>query len=103
MAVFDPSSRYADLPTAEWVLPDGRRVRFTRRRLLPQGSTLPVLADLTVTDSDRLDLIAGRTLGDPEQYWQICDANDVMNPADLLSRPGQRLRIPLTGPTGGLT
>ena len=101
MQVFPPNSRYADLPTAERELSDGRKLLFTRRRLLPQGQTLPVVAELTPTDSDRLDLIATRSLADPEQYWRICDANDVMNPADLLNRRGQRLRIPLIGPGRG--
>ena len=99
--MYTPSSRYAAVPTAERELADGRTVRFTRRRLLPPTRTIPVVAELTPTDADRLDLIAARTLADPELYWRICDANDVMNPAEALS-PGRRLRIPLIGPDGGL-
>ena len=99
--MFAPSSRYAELPTAERELADGRTFRFTRRRLLPQTRTLPVVAELTPTDADRLDLIAARTLADPELYWRICDANDVMNPAEALGVQ-RRLRIPLIGPDGGM-
>jgi hypothetical protein len=94
--MFDETSRYADLPTAELLLSDGRRVRYAQRRFLPQARSLPVLAEIVTTPADRLDLLAGRTVGDPEQYWRICDANDTMNPAALLSPPGRRLRIPLT-------
>jgi nucleoid-associated protein YgaU len=45
-----------------------------------------------VKQSDRLDLIAARTLGDPLLFWRIADANDAMNPFDLLTR--RALRIP---------
>ena len=49
-------------------------------------------------DLPTLDLIVeitARTLGDPEQYWRVCDANDAMNPAELTVRPGRTLRVPL--------
>ena len=32
-------------------------------------------------------------LGDPEQFWRICDANDAMHPLDMTSEPGRILRI----------
>jgi hypothetical protein len=95
--MFAPTSRYADLPTAERSLDDGRRVRYVRRRFLPQERDLPAATEVTTTDADRLDLLANRALGDPEQYWRLCDANAVMNPATLLDGAGQRLRLPVTG------
>jgi hypothetical protein len=95
--VFTATSRYADLPTAATVLPDGRRVRYAQRRFLPPTSAVQAVSEQAVTAADRLDLLAGRALGDPEQYWRICDANPVMHPADLLSSPGRRLRIPVSG------
>jgi len=94
--MFDETSRYAGLPTAELRLADGRRVRYARRRFLPQGASLPVLSEIATTGADRLDLLAARTLDDPELYWRICDANDAMNPANLLATPDRRLRVPLT-------
>jgi hypothetical protein len=93
--VFDDTSRYAELPTAEMESADGRRIRYTSRRFLPQGRTLPILAEVVTTDADRLDLLAARALDDPAQFWRICDANDVMNPAMLLAEPGRAIRIPL--------
>lgn len=95
--MFTSTSRYADLPTAETVLGDGRLVRYAQRRFLPPTSAVPAVSELTATSADRLDLLAGRALGDPEQYWRICDANPVMHPADLLSTPGRRLRLPVSG------
>ena len=94
--MFDETSRYAGLPTAELQLPDGRRVRYALRRFLPRGASLPAVSEIATTDADRLDLLAARTLDDPTLYWRICDANDVMNPATVLATPDRRLRIPLT-------
>jgi hypothetical protein len=99
--VFTPTSRYAGLPTAELVTADGRRARYVTRRFLPPGSSVGAAAEVVVADGDRLDLIATRTLGDPEQYWRICDANDAMHPAELVAEPGARRRIPLADGTFG--
>jgi hypothetical protein len=92
--MFDPRSRYASLSTAEYTMSDGRKIVYQRRRFLPQGETRLSLTTLSVTQDDRLDRITNDTLGDPEQFWQICDANNAMNPLTLLSEPVQELRIP---------
>ena len=52
-----------------------------------------LLLEHTVTEGDRLDNIAARYLGDPEQFWRICDANGVMRPDELTETVGRRLRI----------
>ena len=95
--MFDYTSRYYALETATATLPDGRAVSYKRRRFLPQPGALPLLAEVTVTQGDRIDLITGRTLGQPEQFWRICDANSAMNPFDLTaeSEIGRVLRVPL--------
>lgn len=93
--MFDPDSRYAPLPTRALDLPDGRRVAYKSRRFLPPGQSLTLLAEVTTTQADRLDLITARTLGTPELYWHICDANDAMNPIDLVDEPGRILRVPM--------
>jgi len=95
--MFEPSSRYYHLEKAEYTMPDGRIVIYRRRRFLPRGEDMPLLAEVTVTEGDRLDLIAAKTLGNPEQFWRICDANNAMNPTDLTaaSEIGRILRIPL--------
>lgn len=92
--MFTASSRYANLETAEYTTSDDRKVRYKRRRFVPQGESRLVLTTLNVTQDDRLDLITAETLGNPEQFWQLCDANNAMNPFDLLSEPTQELRIP---------
>jgi hypothetical protein len=45
----------------------------------------------------RPDLLAYRTLGDPEQFWRLCDANAVLRPVDLTADPGRPVRIPGPG------
>ena len=98
--MFDPGSRYAALETATRVQADGRRVAYVRRRFLPQGRALPTLVEIAVEQADRLDLITSRTLGDPEHFWRVCDANDAMNPFDLTSDEaiGRLLKVPVPQP-----
>lgn len=91
--MFDPNSRYYELETAIWTAPDGREVPYKRRRFLPQGSAMPRLAEVTVTEGERLDSITARTLSDPEQFWRVADANDAMDPTELTEQPGRLLRI----------
>ena len=93
--MFESASRYTPLETARHTMPDGRVVAYKRRRFLPQGGEMEVLVEVTVADGERLDQIAARTLGDPEQYWRICDACDAMNPVSLVVRPGRVLRVPV--------
>ena len=93
--MFEPTSRYCALATGTHTLPDGRTVAYKRRRLLPRGRDLPLLVEVPVTEGDRLDLITARTLGDPEQFWRVCDANDALNPPDLLAELGRVLRVPV--------
>jgi hypothetical protein len=92
--MFEPTSRYANIPTAKWTAPDGRIIAYKRRRFLPPPQSLTLLVEVTVAQGERLDLIAARTLGDPEQFWRICDASGAMNPAELTAEPGRTLRVP---------
>jgi hypothetical protein len=93
--MFDFTSRYYSIETATHASPDGRLLRYKRRRFLPPGEALALLAEAAVTQGDRLDLITARTLGDPEQFWRIADANEAMNPFGLTEEVGRRLRVPV--------
>lgn len=93
--MFEQNSRYYKIETATLIDPGGREVAYKLRRFLPRAEELQTLVNVTVVQSDRLDLIASRTLGDPEQFWRICDASDAMNPPDLLAEPGKTVRVPL--------
>jgi hypothetical protein len=93
--MFEYTSRYYNLETLVITLPSGQVVTYKARRFLPQGGDLPLLVELQVQQDERLDLIAARTLGDPEQFWRICDANNAMDPLDLTDETGQLIRISL--------
>jgi hypothetical protein len=82
------------------VEPGGRNVAYVRRRFLPQGRSLPTLVEVVVEQADRLDLITARTLGDPEHFWRVCDANDAMNPFELTADEavGHLIRVPVPQP-----
>jgi hypothetical protein len=82
--MFESTSRYFHLKTSTYMDPSGREITYVHRRFLPQGEQQPLLVEVTVTDGDRLDLIAARTIGDPEQFWRLADANNAMNPFDLI-------------------
>ena len=92
--MFQPTSRYYNVEIAEWTAGDGRVVRYVRRRLIPLEPQ-PALAEHTVIAGDRLDNVTARYLGDPEQFWRVCDANRAERPDDLTARPGRVLIIPM--------
>jgi hypothetical protein len=93
--MFDQDSRYHEIGKAVHVTRDGREISYVQRRFLPHGEALPLLTEVTIKDGDRLDLIAVRALGQVEQSWRIADANNAMSPRDLMSEPGQVLRVPV--------
>lgn len=93
--MFDYTSRYYAIETVIHVGRDGRELPYKRRRFLPDGKSLPLLAEVDVVQGDRLDLVAARSLGVSEAFWRVADANDAMNPFDLTATPGRRLRVPL--------
>jgi hypothetical protein len=59
------------------------------------AQTMTILAEVLVTRGDRLDFITFRTLGDPEQFWRVCDANNTMKPSELTEKIGAMIHIPL--------
>ena len=92
--MFPVTSRYYGIETAKFVSPNGRQIVYLRRRFLPLATTA-ILTEHTVTQSDRLDNITARYLGDPEQFWRLCDANNAMHPDELTAELGRRINIPL--------
>ncbi|WP_255954122.1 hypothetical protein [Streptomyces odontomachi] len=92
------SSRYHDAEIGVHTQPDGTEVRYTKRRLLPP---LDAAADgtvpHTVSEGERPDLLAQRYLGAPDQWWQIADANPVLDPHELTAEPGRTIDVPLPG------
>src|SRR5262245_8420764 len=92
---FPPNSRYHGVATATLAAADGKTVTYLRRRFVPPPERFAVLQEHTVTQGDRLDLLAMQYLGDPEQFWRLCDANAAIRPDELTETAGRRLRITL--------
>jgi hypothetical protein len=93
--MLDFKSRYHNLETATLTTQEGRVVVYKRRRFVPSPSELPTLSEVVPVEGERLDLLTARTLGDPEQFWRICDANNTLSPFDLVRECEDTLRIPL--------
>ncbi len=93
--MFEETSRYYSLETEIYETADGRIIKYKKQRFLPQGKNLSLLVNVTVNEGNRLDLIAAQTIGDSEQFWRICDANNAMNPFDLTTEVGKTLRVPI--------
>ena len=91
--MFEPTSRYYNIEDAAFTTTNGT-VTYKRRRFPPQGEAMRLLVEVKVVEEGRLDLIAAGTIGDPEQFWRICDANNALNPFDL-EQSGRMLRVPI--------
>lgn len=94
-ALFPPTSRYYGIDTATIEAIDGRVTIYLQRRFVPAPERFALLVEHSVTQSERLDNITARYLGDPEQFWRVCDANGAMRPEELTEKVGRKLRITL--------
>jgi hypothetical protein len=92
---FAATSRYYGIATAQLTQADGRTVVYVRRRFLPAPELFAPLQIIAVTAGDRLDNLAARYTGDPQQFWRLCDANAAMLPEALVAEVGSLLRITL--------
>ena len=92
---FPPTSRYNGIALSTFTAADGRTITYLQRRILPSPDSFAPLQLHTVTQGERVDTLAAQFLGDPLQYWRICDANGVMRPEELVERIGGTVRITL--------
>ena len=89
------TSRYYGTAVNTFTAPDGTQIPYMARRLLPDPASFTAIAQYTVVAGDRLDLIAYRLFSDSAQWWQIADANPVLDPRELTAEPGRKIRITL--------
>jgi hypothetical protein len=97
-SLFRSNSRYYGVDTAMLTAPNGKTTIYLRRRFVPSPMRFALLQEHIITQGDRLDNITANYLGDPEQFWRVADANNAMNPVDLvepLDKIGSRLKITL--------
>jgi hypothetical protein len=92
---FPATSRYSGIATVQFADSTGRVVVYLRRRFVPSPAHFALLQEHRVQQSDRLDNIAAHYLGDPEQFWRLCDANGVLRPDELTETVGRRIRVTL--------
>ena len=92
---FPPTSRYHGMDTTTTETVEGKTIVYLRRRFIPPRERFALLQEHTVTQGERIDHIAAQYLGDPEQFWRICDANGAMRPEELTETVGRRIRITL--------
>ena len=79
--MFARGSRYETVLEAVYVDAKGRPRPYKLLRPFPPPA--PTRQVYTFADGDRLDLVASRFYGDPEQFWRICDAGHTARPDDL--------------------
>ena len=94
-SLFPPTSRYHGIDTATLETAAGKTIIYLRRRFVPPPERFELLEEHVVAQGERLDNITARHLGDPEQFWRVCDANRAMRPDELTETIGRRLRITL--------
>ena len=97
--MFELTSRYFDIATVKMELTDrngqARVIAYKKRRFIPSVEGTVTIVEHLVAEGDRLDNIAARYLGDPLQFWRICDANPLLLPDELTDEPGDAIRIAL--------
>jgi len=96
------TSRYASVGTAQYTRSDGTLVSYLRRRFVPQPDRFSTIGEHQVSDGERLDVITALLLGDPTQFWRLCDANLATRPEEL-EQPDRILRVTLPEGIGGPT
>ncbi len=104
--MFDATSRYYSVGVRTVTRKNRsgtpRQIRYAARRFLPRPEEQTLLVEHSVREGERLDTVTARYLGDPTQFWRVCDANGALDPEDLTASPGRVLRIaaPLPGGSG---
>jgi len=97
--VFDPSSRYYSIETVTLATTDSegrpRLVAYKRRRFVPSSEDATTVVEHQVVQGDRLDNITAHYLGDPTQFWRVCDGNTVLRPEELTEEVGRAIKITL--------
>jgi hypothetical protein len=90
---FPQNSRYHHTETAVLLRTEGDPVVYLKRRFIPPVEAFSALQEHLVQSGERLDNITYQYLGDPELYWQICDANGAMHPLEITEVTNRTIRI----------
>jgi nucleoid-associated protein YgaU len=83
-------SRYENVPVVTIEVEPGRIESYLAMRTAPPT---PAGYLHTFSAGERLDVLAFRFYRNAEKFWRIADANDELDPEELLE-PGRQIRIP---------
>jgi len=89
--MFFKGSRYTNVGDLTLKTGDGREIKYKKTRLIPRTEAQ---AGHLVHQGERLDHIAQRYYRDPERFWRIADANQVLWPDELTEKAGRVIMIP---------
>jgi nucleoid-associated protein YgaU len=93
--MFFKGSRYEKVGDYIFKRIDGSSILLKLKRKIPVRKSKMIH---TVAEGDRTDLLAYRFYRDPLKFWKIADANDEMNPEQMLTKPGDKIIIPPNDP-----
>jgi len=97
--MFDSTSRYYTITVATLDVTDSdglpRQINYVQRRIIPSMDDMTTVIQHTVIQADRLDNLTARYIGDPTQFWRVCDANNVLAPHELTDTIGRVIKISL--------
>lgn len=100
--MFEKNSRYYDIKdaTIQTTGEDGETITiiYKKRRFIPDNENTTEILEHSVTEGERLDNITARYLGDPTQFWRLCDSNLTLNPEELTRDIGRRIKIAMPYP-----
>lgn len=97
---YAPDSRYYGLAPSTYTTADGRTIRYTSRRFIPQPQRFATISTHIVGQGERIDVMATQFFGDPLLYWRLCDANLAVRPDDL-ERAGLIVNVTLAAGFAG--
>lgn len=87
------TSRYKDFRTVKSFVGDPRRLE-TFPAITKQSLSIIPHTVITYKETDRLDSLAEKFLGNGRYWWAICLMNDLDNPFSYNLLPGRLLKIP---------
>ncbi len=97
--MFEPTSRYAALAVKTLTVigaeGEAREIRYVERRFLPPAGAGTTIVEHAVTQSERLDQVTAKYLGDPAQFWRVADSNLTLRPEELTDAIGRWIIIAL--------
>ena len=99
--MFDKNSRYYSIEGATIQVRGenggSATVVYKKRRFIPGGENMTAITEHPVAEGERLDNITARYLGDPTQFWRLCDSNLILNPEELMDI-GRKIKIAMPYP-----